>query len=63
MKLPFGKHKGEEICDVPLDYLKWLEAQPWLHKNVREEIQFVIKVTEGDVGSLGRVVPGKIKLV
>ncbi len=23
MKLPFGKHKGEEIEDVPSPYLRW----------------------------------------
>ena len=25
MKMPFGKYKGEEVCDIPLDYLKWAE--------------------------------------
>ena len=24
MKMPFGKHKGEEIEDIPSDYLKWV---------------------------------------
>jgi hypothetical protein len=22
--LSFGKHKGESLCDIPLDYLEWL---------------------------------------
>lgn len=26
-KLTFGKFKGEDICDVDLGYLKWLEQQ------------------------------------
>lgn len=21
--MPFGKHKGKRLCDVPTDYLKW----------------------------------------
>lgn len=24
MKMPWGKHKDEEIEDLPSDYLKWL---------------------------------------
>lgn len=24
MEMPFGKHKGEEIEDLPSSYLKWL---------------------------------------
>ncbi len=24
MKMPFGKHKGEEISDLPATYLEWL---------------------------------------
>ena len=26
--MPFGKHKGQRIADVPLDYLLWLDDQP-----------------------------------
>lgn len=24
MEMPWGKHKGEDIEDLPTDYLKWL---------------------------------------
>jgi hypothetical protein len=24
MEMPFGKHKGEDLEDIPSDYLKWL---------------------------------------
>jgi len=24
MEMPFGKHKGEEIEDLPSSYIKWL---------------------------------------
>ena len=24
MKMPFGKHKGQKIEDLPSDYLKWV---------------------------------------
>ena len=31
MKMPFGKHKGELICDLPDDYIFWLKDQNWVH--------------------------------
>lgn len=24
MQIPFGKHKGEDLADIPSDYLEWL---------------------------------------
>jgi uncharacterized protein (DUF3820 family) len=56
VKMPFGKHKGEEICDLDLSYIKWLERQPWISENIRDEVQFEIERREGDVTSLGRAV-------
>lgn len=26
-KMPFGKHRGEQLCDVPATYLHWLWTQ------------------------------------
>jgi len=28
--MPFGKHKGKEMRDVPASYLDWLRDQKWL---------------------------------
>jgi uncharacterized protein (DUF3820 family) len=28
-KMPFGKHKGERLGDVPDDYLLWFVRQEW----------------------------------
>lgn len=30
--MPFGKHKGEAIGDVPASYLLWFFEQPWARK-------------------------------
>lgn len=30
MKMPFGKHKNEEIAIIPKPYLYWLHKQKWL---------------------------------
>lgn len=29
-RVPFGKHKGEHIGDVPSSYLSWILQQDWL---------------------------------
>jgi uncharacterized protein (DUF3820 family) len=56
MTLPFGKHKGEDIADVDLGYLKWLEEQEWVKDELREALQFEIERREGDRPGMGRVV-------
>jgi len=28
-EMPFGKHKGEKLDDVPAEYLLWLWEQEW----------------------------------
>jgi uncharacterized protein (DUF3820 family) len=30
--LPFGKHKGSTIAQVPRDYLYWLSGQDWFRE-------------------------------
>lgn len=37
-QLYFGKHKGEDIADVPIDYLRWLAANVRLSGKTREEV-------------------------
>ena len=31
MILPFGKHRGKSLCEVPRSYLRWLDSQTWFH--------------------------------
>jgi hypothetical protein len=28
--MPWGKHKGTQLCEVPGSYLAWLIEQPWI---------------------------------
>lgn len=30
--MPFGKHKGEEVTDLPDQYLEWLSEQEWFEE-------------------------------
>jgi len=53
MILAFGKHKGEDICDVEIGYLKWLEQQEWISLELRKELNHEIERREGDRSSLG----------
>ena len=27
MRMPFGKHKGELLCDLPVNYLEWFHSK------------------------------------
>lgn len=56
MILRFGKHKGMDIADVDLGYLKWLEEQAWVKDDLREALNFEIERREGDRPGQGRVV-------
>ncbi len=56
MRLTFGKHKGEDLADVPISYVKWLEEQDWVSDAMREECQWLIARAEGDRPGMGREV-------
>lgn len=34
-KIPFGKHQGKRVIDVPASYLDWLEGQPDFRRELR----------------------------
>lgn len=45
--LPFGKHAGQSIEDIPNDYLKWFvenictqDEYVWLERPIVEELQY-----------------------
>ena len=49
MKMPFGKFKGEDICDLETSYLKWIEENiDRLDPNLRAEINHEIERREGN---------------
>lgn len=56
MRMQFGKYKGMDVLDVPLDYLQWLEEQTFLRPEQRKDVQFEIERRIGDNSSLGKVV-------
>lgn len=53
MKLTFGKYKGEDLVDVEISYLKWLEEQDWIKPDLRDALNHEIERREGDRSSLG----------
>lgn len=36
MKIPFGKHRGELLADIPNSYLEWLLEQDFFEEKFRE---------------------------
>lgn len=56
MEMPFGKYKGMNILDVPLDYLQWIEQQSWLKDDLRKEINFEIERRVGSRPGMGKVI-------
>jgi len=54
MKMPFGKYKGTDIVDVPLDYLIWLEEHANLTPAFRAELNF--EISRRETPGLGKVI-------
>jgi hypothetical protein len=40
--MPFGKHAGLELTEVPKQYLRWLRRQPWLGGWLIKEVDAVL---------------------
>lgn len=38
--MPFGKHKGVKLADVPYDYMEWMNRQPDLDENMRYTVNY-----------------------
>jgi uncharacterized protein (DUF3820 family) len=53
--IPFGKHNGKPIEDVPTSYLEWLTEQDWFvekfsegSKAIGKELEFRQRFDDGD---------------
>lgn len=44
--MPFGKHKGEYLGDIPLDYLIWVYENLDLHSYLSRDIKKTIEILE-----------------
>jgi len=40
--IPFGKYKGEYVCDLPIRYLTWLEDNIELDEELSEAVSKAI---------------------
>ncbi len=43
MEMPFGKHRGKEITEIPRGYLKWLENNVTIQGELAEEVYAVVR--------------------
>jgi hypothetical protein len=42
MKMPFGKHKGQELSEIPPDYLQWITDNLTIAGDLADEIYRVL---------------------
>ena len=42
MRMPFGKHAGVELTEVPRQYLQWLKGQQWVGGWLLQEVDDVL---------------------
>jgi hypothetical protein len=56
MEMTFGKHKGEQLADIPTEYLAWvLENCATINRHLRDEIKLEIENREDDtIAVMGR---------
>ena len=40
--IPFGKHKGKRLSDIPPSYLRWVIANCWIDGELRLAIDCVL---------------------
>jgi uncharacterized protein (DUF3820 family) len=43
-RLPFGKHKGQRVADVPQDYLHWLLDSPRTSAGLKKTISAFLEI-------------------
>lgn len=54
MLMPFGKHKGEDLADLPLDYLRWLCENVSGNDDLIQEAENQLAMREGRGVERGR---------
>jgi hypothetical protein len=60
MRMPFGKHRGEELSEIPDDYLVWcLDNCDSMSPTLRKAIEAHLKIEESDTAivSVATIVP------
>jgi hypothetical protein len=58
MQLQIGKYKGQELEEIPIEYLIWFEANTNPAPPLREAINAEIKIRTADESSIGRDIEG-----
>lgn len=50
MRMPFGQYRGEEVEDLPTDYLEWLYENVELYGELEETVIDILRARETQIG-------------
>ena len=48
IRMPFGKHKGERVVDVPKEYLRWLRETTDIRGPLLDAVELALDEPGGD---------------
>jgi uncharacterized protein len=51
-QMPFGKHKGMVIADLPANYLAWFSREGFPHGELGELLELMYELDHNDLRSL-----------
>ena len=46
--MPFGKHKGEKLVDIPDSYFRWLSTQEFVEEQYPELFEYITLAGSGE---------------
>src|SRR5262245_15553070 len=60
--MPWGKHKGRPLTEIPEQYLRWGADQRWIEPSLRAEIEAVVGIGQAEEGQGPAAVVGSVGL-
>jgi hypothetical protein len=53
--MPFGKYKGEELLDIPVEYLEWLYDNVELYSSLEQKVSDAISLLRAEETRRGKI--------
>lgn len=62
MKMPFGKHAGTVLCDLPANYLSWFAREGFPKSEIGQLLQLMHEIDHNNLRELLKPIKGAKKL-